>query len=483
MSDQAEIIICGAGPVGLTLAIGLARRGVRSIVLEKKPALSEHSKAIVVLPRSLEIFREYGLEQVFREHSQWTTVLEPQNLQGKPIVHLDLSTLDSISPTAAAAILPQDKTEHLLKEEADKTGLVDIRLGHELVAFNQIDGGGVRVRVRAGEDSYPIEAKFLCACDGAHSTVREDLGLSLEGKTYPAHAVLADVRLDEEKDKLTWPRVDLSKPGFCFFVRFSDQRWRLVVAAPGAKKGEEPTDEYVAEQVRKFTGEGPIEILWKSNFSIHLRNAPHFRVGRILLLGDAAHLNSPAGGQGMNGGIQDAHNLAWKLAAVLKGADEERFLGSYDQERQDAIRHGIDVATERLTKYGILGSPTLRGFALSIVKLFIRFSAIQQRVVKSLGMLNHRYDPSGLIDDSGGQLLPDIKLQDSTRLRDAVGKEGGVIQRKNRQLLANGRSFELMRDLKIQGKFLVVRPDFVVAYAGNRKGDAERAAAAMILKV
>ncbi|MEY4515079.1 MAG: hypothetical protein RLZZ450_7201, partial [Pseudomonadota bacterium] len=297
MADQTFVIV-GAGPVGLSLALGLARHGQRALVLEKRPHLSLHSKAVVVLPRTLQIMREWGLEPVFRKNSQWLDRLRVHDPAQRALLEVDFRVLDDISAVSAAAILPQDETERLLYEACCATDGIEVRLGHELVGLQQ-DARGVRVEVASGGQRYTVETPYLSGCDGAHSAVRELLGMELEGKTYEDHAILADVAIDDERDRKAWPIVDLSAPGFHFMVRFADKRWRLVVAVPGLGNDEEPSDALVQKEVERLLGPGPLTILWKSGFHIHLRTAARFREGRVLLLGDAAHLNSPAGGQGM----------------------------------------------------------------------------------------------------------------------------------------------------------------------------------------
>ncbi len=481
MIDDPQILIVGAGPVGLSLAIGLARRGVSSVVFEKKPELSSHSKAIVVQPRTLQIFEEWGLLSMFRERSEWVTHLTPRSTSGKVLLDIDFSVLDEFSSVSAAAILPQDETEKILYEQCEASELVDVRLGHEVVAFNEVSGG-VRVRVRCGEESYPLEARYLCACDGAHSTVREDLGLKLEGKTYDAHAILADFRLVDDRDEKPWPIMNIKGSGLRFVVRFADHRWRLILALPGKGSEADLTDNVIQDQISGLLGAGPAEIEWKSFFRIHLRNSPHFRVGRTLLLGDAAHLNSPAGGQGMNAGIQDAHNLAWKLARVLAGTDEEQFLSSYDLERQDAIRHGVDVVTDRFTRFGIATNPTLRRVPLFFLKLAMKVPAVRRKITSGMAMVQLHYDPSPLIDESGGKLLPDLKLRGGGRLRAAIGPDGGVLSVGSEYVACGSQRFDLDGRGKLRGRFLTVRPDHVIAYAGKSRQDAERAAEALGIK-
>jgi 2-polyprenyl-6-methoxyphenol hydroxylase-like FAD-dependent oxidoreductase len=478
MSEQ-RLLIVGAGPVGLSLALGLAQRGQRVLVIEQKPQLNRHSKAVVVLTRTLQIFQEWGLEPALRARAEWLDRVRMHDPEQRKLLEVDFGVLDDVSAVAAVAILPQDETERVLYDACVASDLIEIRLGHELVGLAQ-DAQGVRAEIVADSQSYHVEAPYACACDGAHSRVRELLGLELEGKTYDDHAVLADVLIPDDRDRKAWPIVDLSARGFHFMVRFADKRWRLVLALPGRGDKSEPTNALIHAEVERLLGPGPIEVLWKSAFHLHLRAAAHFRDRRVLLLGDAAHLNSPAGGQGMNAGIQDAHNLAWKLAAIARGADPETYLESYDRERQDAIRHNVDVFTDRLTRYGIDASPKVRRAVFEVLHLATQLALTRRRMVQRISMLDLRYRPSPLIEPSGGELLEDLLLTDGRRLREAIGSEGALLQVERSRITFAGKQVETA-NLDHHSKYIVVRPDYVIAYAGSSRRIAERTAAALAI--
>jgi hypothetical protein len=304
--------------------------------------------------------------------------------------------------------------------------------------------------------------------------------MELEGKTYEAHARLADVLIRDERDQLPWPRVDFAQPNLSAVVRFRPGYWRIIFAAPGRSPERDPTPEFIQAKVNELIGQGPAETVWASSFQIHCRNAPHFRVGRVVLLGDAAHLNSPAGGQGMNAGIHDAHNLAWKLDVALSGGNAESMLKSYDAERYDAVTRTIDVATDRLTRFGVLGAPWLRTIGLTVVRWLSRFDNVQRRMGAGLGMLTHRYDEGDLIHASGGRLCPDIDLGDGIRLRDVLGPDGGIVEivRNGAKLCVGEATYDLSvnagREIsRSGGPWLTIRPDHVIAYSGGSREEAE----------
>lgn len=473
--DQERVVIAGAGPVGLALALGLALRGVRSLIFEKKPALSVHSKAVIVLTRTCEILHEWDVLDSFKQHSLWRESVEVVDPKNQPIFQMSFDSLGPVSPTPGVCVLLQDETEKMLYDAAIATGLVEVRFEHIVQTFDQTENG-VKVGFVGPNGNDVIDGRFLCGCDGAHGSIRAGLGLALDGKTYKAHAILADVRISDDRDKLPWPRANFSQPGINAMVRFANGRWRIILARPGETDEAPPTPEFVQSIVDRILAPGPIQIVWASAFKIHCRNAAAFRKGRVLLLGDAAHLNSPAGGQGMNAGIQDAHNLAWKLAAILKGANEEKFLNSYDVERQHAIRNGVDVATNRLTTFGIFMPPWLRGIAFRIMRRLSRKPKYALRIARGLGMLNYRYAESDLIDSSGGFYLPDLELEPGLRMRAAGGANGFLVEWVEGQIKLGERTWKPNAGAAVAaqglGRWTVVRPDFVVAYTGESEADA-----------
>ncbi|MBV8727843.1 MAG: FAD-dependent monooxygenase, partial [Candidatus Eremiobacteraeota bacterium] len=295
MDVQPKVAIAGAGPVGLALALGLARMGVRTVLLEQAAELPPFSRAVVVLTRTLEAFQGWNVGERFFNESEFLTSFSAYRAEtNTPFIRLDFSALKSITPRPGVAILPQDQTEKILCEELLKTGLSEVRFQHEVVSATQ-DDAGIRLTIQSGDGArYDLEAAYLVGCDGAHSAVRASLGITLEGTTYPAHVFLADVHITDSRDALPWPRLTFDTPRFLFAVRFEPGRWRIV-GALGTNPDVTLDHDFYAEQVEATIGSGPFEIMWQSTFKIHRRHAASFRTGRILLAGDAAHLNSPAG--------------------------------------------------------------------------------------------------------------------------------------------------------------------------------------------
>jgi 2-polyprenyl-6-methoxyphenol hydroxylase-like FAD-dependent oxidoreductase len=417
---DAPVVVAGAGPVGLAIALGLARHGVRSIVLEKAAVPAPFARAGVVLARTLEIFRAWGIvDDVRRE------CIAPDRLEacdaanGRTLARLDFDVLRSESLEPGPVFLAQQRTEAILLEHARRSGLSEIRFGHEVTGFQQF-AGGVAVEVRPVEaEPYVVRAPFLAGADGAASTVRALLGLKLEGETYPNKLMLAVVHIDDERDALPWPRLRLDTAEYLAALRFAPQRWRVIAAlAPGESDAEALAPAAIARRVVATLGAGPFETEWASTFAIHRRRAANFVVGRVLLAGDAAHLNSPVGAQGLNAGIADAHNLVWKLAGALRGGDWIALLASYERERRFAIVNGTERVTDPATKLLLRSGTRLRRLVLASAGFLLRVKSLRRRVLRTAMMLDVRYERSPLLFGTGpcvGARAPDPALAATDR--------------------------------------------------------------------
>ncbi|HEY7638009.1 MAG TPA: FAD-dependent monooxygenase, partial [Gemmatimonadales bacterium] len=406
------------------------------------------------LPRTLEVFRAWGV--VDRFLAEGTFVSRPRFWvpgESAPRGGLDLGFLREFTAYAGVLILPQDKTERLLYEHVSRTGLAEVRFGHRVIGFDQ-DDSGVTVMVQPQQGAaYELRTEYLVGCDGAHSAVRGALGWSLEGKTYPTRLMLADVRLPDQRNELPWPRFASVSNGVLAAIRIEPELWRIIATlAPEAREEDVTREPEIAVQVQLLFGSGPFELVWADVFRIHCRNSPHFRQGRVLLAGDAAHLNSPAGGMGMNSGIQDAHNLAWKLARAIEGGpagsdradrpwrdapggktDREALLASYEEERRPAVVTNVDRYTDLLTRGVLLAPPLVRTLFLGAAGIAVRQRALMRRAGPRMAMLDTRYC-SRLIIGSGrwlGARAPDGVLRrgdgGEVRLLDLASREAALL--------------------------------------------------------
>jgi 2-polyprenyl-6-methoxyphenol hydroxylase-like FAD-dependent oxidoreductase len=421
--NEAPVLIVGGGPVGLALALGLARQGVRSILFETKSQIDPHSRALGILPRTLEIFRSWGIYDRFVSEGEFFSKIRVWIARRPaPAFEADLSVLKKITAAHGILIIPQNRTETLLLELVKAADHTEVLLGHSVTRLQQDEEGvWIDVQTTSGEiKSY--RGRYLVGCDGAHSTVRQELGWELEGKTYPTRILLADIRIQDERDQLPYPLLAPGVSGVLAGLRYQPQHWRMIATLNREEEEQaalEPAS--IHGRVVQLFGEGSHEQLWSSVFHIHCRTSPHFRQGRVMLAGDAAHINSPAGGQGMNSGIHDAHNLAWKLARVLAGADAESLLASFETERRGTILKSVDRYTDLLTRYGIGAPEFVRNITSTLVSFLPRVGLISL-VAPKMGMLDACYSQSTIVSGHGrwvGRRAPDGELiaPDESRIR------------------------------------------------------------------
>jgi 2-polyprenyl-6-methoxyphenol hydroxylase-like FAD-dependent oxidoreductase len=420
---ESPVLIVGGGPVGLALALGLARHKVRSILFETKVEIDPHSRALGVLPRTLEIFRSWGIYDRFISEGDFLSKVRIWIARSPhPAFEADLTVLKKITAASGILILPQNRTETLLLEAVKAAGHTELLLGNKVTRFQQ-DHEGVWIDVEtSGGETKSFRGRYVVGCDGAHSTVREQLGWELIGKTYSTRIFLADVRIQDERDQLPYPLIAPGVTGVLAGLRYQPQHWRMIATLhPDESEQAALEPSSIHSRVVQLFGEGSHEQLWSNVFHIHCRTSPHFRQGRVMLAGDAAHINSPAGGQGMNSGIQDAHNLAWKLARVLAGADSESLLTSYETERRETILKSVDRYTDLLTRFGIGAPEFVRNLSSTLVTLLPRLGLISL-VAPKVGMFDTTYTQSPILSGHGhwiGRRAPDGELiaPDESRIR------------------------------------------------------------------
>ncbi|MEO7034998.1 MAG: FAD-dependent monooxygenase [Polyangiaceae bacterium] len=393
-------LVVGAGPVGLTMAAELARYGARVRVIDKAAARTDKSKAIVLWPRTLELLDRAGcaarfVAQGFKVHATHLIA------GGKHIAHVRLDAVET--PYPFALMLPQSDTERLLEEHLNGLG-VQVERQVELLGFTlEPESVGVTLRHADGRQET-ADVSWLLGCDGAHSTVRHGLGMEFEGETLPSRWILADIHLTglpSAEDELN---IYLHADGVLLFFPLSGGRFRLIADAGGQSSGASSSAPTLEEVQAIIDRRGPGGVrasqpVWLGVFTINERKVKNYRAGRVFLAGDAAHVHSPAGGQGMNTGMQDAINLAWKLALVSRGeASAAALLDSYTLERSP-------VASEVLADAGKLTSiATLRGgftqaLRNQIMSLVFGLSAARKVMTEKLSELSIGYPHSPLTRD------------------------------------------------------------------------------------
>ncbi len=399
------------------MACELARHGVRCRLVERAPERSRTSKALAIFPRTLEAFETMGfVDQILAQgHRLHGLSLHHRQEQ---IARIDLTSVASPFPFALA--LPQSETERLLGEQLSRRG-VEIERNVELTGFTHTTDAVRAVLRKADGQEEVVETPWLIGCDGAHSTTRHTLGMDFEGAQYDESFILADVQLESS---LALDRVHLffGDDGVLGIIPFSTKRWRIVANIPPESRAQilpEVTLPEVQELVDRRAAQGfqVSDPTWLSRFHISHRKVRQFRQLRVFLTGDAAHIHSPAGGQGMNTGIQDAFNLAWKLALVVKGVAPAQLLASYHVER-DPVASEVLNLTDRITRLA-----TMRNSVAQSVRDFLlpRVSGIDfvgDKIADRLTELNVNYRKSPIVENHGGGRVkagdraPDAELRD-----------------------------------------------------------------------
>ncbi len=420
---DATVIIVGGGPVGLSLALGLARYGVRSIVLERNAEPAPESRAVVIWPRTQEIFRDWGIYDAVRARSRFIDELVVINARNEnTLLDLHWNVIDDVVANPGAFIIPQNETEAVLRELVRANELCELRTGVSVTDLRQ-DSQFIDVMFTDGSSEHTVRGAYVAGCDGAHGVVRNLIGLSLEGTTYDTKVVLSDELLDADVDPGVFVRARLDKPDVRAAFRFAERTWRVIAAVDSDDNDEAILAEDAhRKRVADLFGTHESKTLWSSVFKIHKRHAQRFIVGRVALAGDAAHLNSPAGGQGMNAGIQDAANLAWKIAYASRGTgDGDRLFETFDVERREMVTDTVERYTDRLTRVGIGFPMRAKQLAVRAVSRAVRGRGMQRKTCRAVGMLGGRYTKSPIIDAAhplAGRRIDDLRLEDGRRINE-----------------------------------------------------------------
>jgi 2-polyprenyl-6-methoxyphenol hydroxylase-like FAD-dependent oxidoreductase len=442
---DVDVLIAGAGPTGLTLAVCLERHGIRLRLVDRLSEPSPLSRALAVQARTLEVFDDLGfVEEALARGRR----VEGVNLvaRGGRQAHVRLGGFAGLeSRYPFILVLPQDATEALLTERLTARG-GRVEWGAELEDHRAVEGG-VEASLRHADGRHEkVRARWLVGCDGARSQVRKVAGIPFEGETYEDVCMLGDVRVDWSLRPGEISIMPSERGVMAAFPMTGESRYRLVTIIPRdmAPPGETPTP--TLEQLQEVVNElAPVptrlsEARWTSGYRLHRRGVSRYRQGRVLLAGDAAHIHSPAGGQGMNTGIQDSYNLAWKLALVIQGRAPEALMDTYGAEREPVGRKLLE-GTDRLFGFAA-AQGTLARFARErvapLVAPILSLPVMQRRVVRFVSQLHLRYHhsplstevvrgsdgPSARLADGPepGDRVPEVPLQAEgiTRLHEAL---------------------------------------------------------------
>ncbi len=469
---DAPVIVVGGGPVGYALALGLAHHGVRSILLEKEVAPSPQSRALGVWGRTIEILRDWGAaEALAAAGSYYTAVSIHDATTSRPLLTIDFSSISDVFENPGALVVPQYETERVLREAALAGGMCDARTGWDVTGIEQ-DADGVSVRANAAGEDRTLRARYAAGCDGAHGFVRQALGMTLDGTTYDVRAVLSDERVASDDPASPFVRVAVDRPGLLVGIRFAPNTWRIIASIPAALGDDEAlSDGAHAKRVAAVFGKAvESQTLWKSVFALHRRRVPSFAKGRIALAGDAAHLVSPAGGEGMNAGVADTANLAWKLAYAVNGrGDAAILLRSYDDERQQIIADTVEANSDRLTKFTMQTPVWLKKLGAGAMARALRERGMQRKACRAIGMLSGRYTKSPIVDSRhplAGRRIDDLVLPNGSRINRMRAGKAALIAVGKADLAGLPAIFVPVPPKRWVVKppvVLIVRPDGIVA--------------------
>ncbi|MBL8271790.1 FAD-dependent oxidoreductase [Steroidobacter sp.] len=373
--ERLTTVIVGAGPVGLTMALDLGRRGHRVTVLNKLNYIAVGSKAICFAKRTLDIWQRLGAaEAMVRKGVRWETGKVFWGQREHPIYQFDLLPVkDQRMP--AFINLQQYYAEELLVEALSRLPNVDIRWGHEVTALTA-HTDCTELRVSCGEFSYAIDASWLIACDGHKSPIRQLMGLDFAGRMFEDNFLIADIRVAQEgaAERRFWFDPPFNPGQSALLHKQPDDVWRLdFQLGPNIDRAACVRPENVEPLVRGLIGkEVQFTPVWYSVYTFHCRRMERFVHDRVIFAGDSAHLVSPFGARGCNGGIADADNLCWKLDLVLKGDASPRLLDSYNSEATAIADENIRCST-RSTDFMTPKSTVSRAFRDAVLELANKF--------------------------------------------------------------------------------------------------------------
>lgn len=422
MSPMAkdEVLVVGAGPVGLTAAAELARHGVKCRIIDKSPYHAGDSRAAALHARTLEVFEDMGMLAPILEKGVKVTGINIYS-QGNRLVHAEYKGMDT--PYCFILDLPQSQTELILIHHLEALG-VQVQRDAELNNLEQTEDG-VEVMLKQGERSIvPDTYAYVIGCDGSRSTCRHLLEIPFPGSEYPSHWMVFDAKIDSPHDPQEMHLI-LHEEGLVGLFPLPANRMRIICELKPKETDPPPISFDLAKEILKkriskeTTIQEPCDL---SPFIIHHRQVTHYRKGRVFLAGDAAHIHSPAGGQGMNTGIQDAYNLAWKLALVHQGKAPDTLLDTYHLERHPIAKSVLSV-TDKLTKMMTTKNTLFTLFRDAAISVVGSFDTLKDQLPKRFSQLYFRYEPNPILVN-GTHNHPPEKIAIGSRAPDHTVKRG-----------------------------------------------------------
>jgi 2-polyprenyl-6-methoxyphenol hydroxylase-like FAD-dependent oxidoreductase len=459
-----DVIVAGGGPTGQMLAAELRLHGVHVLVLEKEVEPARMVRSLGLHVRSIEVMDQRGLLERFLSHGQKFPVGGFFAGIAKPAPE----RLDTTHPYVLG--IPQTTTDRLLEEHAAELG-AEIRRGWELVGLSQ-DDDGVTAELA---DGTRLRSRFLVGCDGGRSTVRKLAGVGFPGEPSRVETLLGEMEVDASAETLTAVNEEVRKTEKRFgFMPLGDGVYRVGVPAEGVAEDRAvpPTLEEFKQRLQAIAGSdfGVHSPRWLSRFGDATRLAERYRVGRVLLAGDAAHIHPPTGGQGLNLGIQDAFNLGWKLAAEIAGWAPEGLLDSYHTERHPVA---ADVLNNTRAQMELMSTQPGPQAVRRLLAELMDFEEVNRYLIEKIIAIGVRYD-FGDGHDLLGRRLRDVKLKRGRLYELTHGGRGLLLDQTGRLSVAGWEDrvdhvVDVSEDLDVPA--VLLRPDGHVAWAGQDQQD------------